>query len=148
MRAVKPAALRAARRRCSARAMARPGRRLLPVLALLAAGCPRAVEPCAPWVGWGLADMAVVEGQRLEVCTATELRYRVIVGGTVPAFLGELGRRPYAGWVLWRRQALLREGQPGVAVEPWLVGEDMLVRLRVDPSIDVDAGLGELQKRP
>jgi hypothetical protein len=90
--------------------------------------------------------MAVVEGQRLEVCTPTELRYRVIVGGTVPNFLRELGRRPYAGWVLWR-EALLKEGQPAVAVEPWLVGQDMLVRLRVDPSVDVDAGLGELRAR-
>ena len=62
-------------------------------------------------------------------------------GGTREALLRELGRRPYHDWILSEKRVLLRPGHPGVAVDVRQAGDDLVVELRIDAAIDVDAGL-------
>lgn len=113
-------------------------------LLLLVAACPRAA-PCEPWKGWALTALSDAPGERLEVCTASQLRWRVIPGGAPSAWLDVLeGMRPDGGWRLWRRAALVRPDTVAVRVEVVSDGADLVVTLRPDPSIDVAKALSEL----
>ncbi len=115
---------------------------------MLLMGCPRTVAPCAPWIEWGLADMADTPGQRVEQCDPSRLRFRVTPGGTRANFLQELGRRPCAGWVVWRESRLVRAGEVAVNVEARVEGRDLVVELRPDPAVDVAAALREVGAAP
>lgn len=111
------------------------------VLALLLPACSR-VTPCEPWKGWALTALSDAPGERLEVCTETMLRWRVIPGGTRDAWLDQLERmNPEGGWRLWQRRALVRPGTIGVSLEVSSEADDLVITLRPDRRIDVAAAL-------
>jgi hypothetical protein len=121
--------------------------RWLAAVALLA-GCPR-VTPCEPWKGWALTALSDAPGERLEACSPSLLRWRVMPGGAASAWLSQLeAMRPDGGWRLWRRTALVRPSTAAVRVEVLPSGQDLVISLTPDPSIDVAQALAELQQAP
>lgn len=114
------------------------------VLALLLPACSR-VTPCEPWKGWELAALSDAPGERLEVCSETMLRWRVIPGGTPDAWLDQLDRmKPDGSWRLWQRRALVRTATIGVSLEVAPDADDLVITLQPDRRIDVAAALAEL----
>lgn len=117
------------------------------MLLLALTGCARA-RPCEPWVGWQLTTLSDSPGERLEVCTATMLRWRVVPGGTPEAWLERLeSMRPDGGWRLWWRRSLVRPLTVAVDVEVRPDGDDLVITLRPDPSVDVPDVLRALDGR-
>ena len=115
-------------------------RALLFAAVLAAASCSK--RPCEPWVSNGLSDLADSPGQRIEHCDPSLLRWRVIPGGTVDAFLAQSAKFPdYNGWRFWNRTAWVRPGKPAVRMNARLDGEDLVAEIWEDPSIDVAAAL-------
>lgn len=115
-------------------------------LVVVLAGCPR-VNPCEPWKGWELTNLSDAPGERLEACSPSVLRWRVMPGGQPKAWLDRLeAMRPDGAWRLWRRVALVRPETVGVRVEVATSGDDLLITLRPDPTIDVASALAELRR--
>ncbi|MBL8920130.1 MAG: hypothetical protein JNJ54_14790 [Myxococcaceae bacterium] len=108
-------------------------------------GCPK-VAPCEPWKGWELTALSDAPGERLEACSPSLLRWRVVSGGVPGAWLGQLeAMTPDGGWRLWRRTALVRPATVGVRVEVVPSRQDLVISLTPDPTIDVDQALADLR---
>lgn len=110
---------------------------------MLLPACSR-VTPCEPWKGWELTALSDAPGERLEVCTETMLRWRVIPGGTRDAWLKQLERmKPDGGWRVWQRRALVRSGTIGVSLDVRSEADDLVITLQPDRRIDVAAALAD-----
>jgi hypothetical protein len=85
--------------------------------------------------------MAEEPGVFIEHCDSTQLRFRVVPGGTREGFLRQLGSRPYNDWVLSDDRVLVRPGHVAVTVGVRKAGDDLVVEFRPAPAIDADAGI-------
>lgn len=119
-----------------------PPKSPLPLALLLIAACGK--RPCEPWQSNGLAELATAPGERIEHCDAGLLRWRVVPGGAAEAWLAVAARREYSGWKLWNREAWVRKGDTAMRVRVLEAGDDLVIELSPDPSIDVAAALGAL----
>jgi hypothetical protein len=104
-----------------------------------------AKRPCEPWVSNGLAELADPPAVRIEHCDPKLLRFRVMPGGTVDAFLAQSASfADYNGWRFWKRTAWIRSGQPAMRMTARMAGDDLVAEVAPDASIDVASALSEL----